>query len=77
MRWFVVLGLLSAAFGTSSSASAADLGGDRRVSLKDEAPFAPPFTWTGAYVGAQIGWGWADTDARSHTTFRYALLPAA
>ncbi|MBU2532218.1 MAG: porin family protein [Alphaproteobacteria bacterium] len=64
MRWFVVLGLLCAAF--SSSATAADLGGDYRGSykdsFKDDVPYVAPFTWTGAYVGLQGGYAWGDAD---------------
>lgn len=61
MRLLVVFGLLFALF--VSTASAADLGGDKRVSIKDEPAYIPQFSWTGAYVGAQIGYGWADTEA--------------
>lgn len=61
MRWLVALGFVFAAL--SGPASAADLGGDNRVSFKDEAPFNPRFNWTGGYIGAQLGYGWADTDA--------------
>lgn len=63
MRFIVVFGLLLAVF--NSSASAADLGGDNKVSLKDEPPYMARFNWTGAYAGAQVGYGWADTDASS------------
>ena len=61
MRLLVVFALLVAALGTA--ASAADLGGDNRISLKDEPPYISRFNWTGAYAGAQVGYGWADTEA--------------
>jgi outer membrane immunogenic protein len=39
---------------------AADLGG--RPSYKDEPDYgAPRYLWTGLYVGAQAGYGWADS----------------
>ena len=66
MRLFVILGFLVAAVGTP--AVAADLGGGSKSSLKDEMPYAPRFNWTGAYAGAQVGYGWADTDAQSGMT---------
>lgn len=45
------------------AAVAADLGGGPPVyrSIKD-APYVRPFTWSGLYVGAHIGYGWTDTD---------------
>lgn len=59
-----VLGSLSVA-----SASAADLGPYRQGSIKDAPPppmvYARPFSWTGLYVGAQVGYGWGTTDAKS------------
>lgn len=67
MRWFVLIGFLLATL--SMPVVAADLGGAGKGSLKDEAPYTPPrFNWTGAYVGGQIGYGWADTDADSGPT---------
>lgn len=40
---------------------AADLGG-RYPSMKDEPDYGPPrYLWTGFYIGAQAGYGWADT----------------
>ena len=55
----LVLGLLSTA------AVAADLGPSRRGSIKDEPVYARPFSWTGLYVGAQIGYAWGTVDAKS------------
>ena len=60
MRFLVVFILLLAAVGTS--ASAADLGGDNKISLKDEPRYLSRFNWTGAYGGVQLGYGWADTE---------------
>jgi outer membrane immunogenic protein len=62
-RWIAVFGMALATCG--APALAADLGGAPPVSLKDEMTYAPPFSWTGGYAGLQIGYGWADTDARS------------
>ncbi len=56
-------GLMSA-----GAASAADLGPYRRGSVKDAPPpvaYSRPFSWTGLYVGAQVGYGWGNTDASS------------
>jgi outer membrane immunogenic protein len=45
------------------AASAADLG---RPAYKAPPPAPPPpvpvFSWTGCYVGAQVGWGWGRKD---------------
>lgn len=52
----------------ATAASAADLGPYRQGSIKDAPPPAPyyrPFSWTGLYVGAQVGYGWGTTDAKS------------
>jgi outer membrane immunogenic protein len=52
----------------ATAATAADLGPYRGGSIKDgPAPiaYAPQYNWTGLYLGAQIGYGWGDTDASS------------
>ena len=59
-----------ATVGLITTASAADLGPARRGSIKDAPPpppvtYARPFSWTGLYVGAQVGYGWGTTDAKS------------
>jgi outer membrane immunogenic protein len=54
----LALGLLS------GSAVAADLGPYRPPgSIKDfpEPVFVPPFSWTGFYIGAQVGHGWGES----------------
>jgi outer membrane immunogenic protein len=54
--------------GLVSTASAADLGQPRRGSIKDAPPppvaYVQPFSWTGLYVGAQVGYGWGTTDTK-------------
>ena len=58
-----------------SAADAADLG----RSLKDEPVYVAPFTWTGRYIGVNIGYGWGrgDTDVipLPDTDTFYDLLP--
>ena len=47
----------------STAALSADLGGPRyRSSLKDEPVYAQPFSWTGLYVGGQVGYVWGDAN---------------
>jgi outer membrane immunogenic protein len=52
-------------------AAAADLGGPRRGSIKDtrvvDAPvvYERPFSWSGLYIGAHVGYGWSDVDWQS------------
>ncbi len=65
MRFLVALSLLLAAMGTS--VGAADLGGDNKISLKDEPRYLSRFDWTGTYGGVQLGYGWADTEADTNS----------
>lgn len=45
------------------TALAADLGDGRRGHVREEPiPYQAPFTWTGFYVGAHLGYGWSDVD---------------
>ena len=44
------------------AALAADLGTFRQASIKDAPVYEPAFTWTGFYVGAQVGHGWGETE---------------
>jgi len=48
----------------SQAATAADLGGPPRRSVKDGPPpsYAPAFSWTGFFLGAHLGYGWSDLD---------------
>jgi len=61
----VVLAAIASA-GLAHTAVAADLGGlpPRRGSLKDAAPvvYERAFSWTGLYIGANVGYGWSDVD---------------
>jgi outer membrane immunogenic protein len=63
--------LIAGTTGFVGAAAAADLGPYRGGSIKDApAPVAygRPFSWTGLYVGAQVGYGWGTTDASSGPT---------
>ena len=60
MKKLLLLGTALVAF--APAGLAADLGTYRQGSIKDEPVYAPAFTWTGFYVGAQVGHGWGDTE---------------
>jgi outer membrane immunogenic protein len=51
---------------TMSQANAADMYG--RGSFKD-GPIAPVFSWTGFYIGANVGYGFSDEYANRHLVF--------
>ena len=66
-----LLGLVAGAT-LAQGALAADLGGGPRRSVKDEGlPYVVPFTWTGLYIGAHVGYGWSDLD------WQFELSPIA
>jgi outer membrane immunogenic protein len=44
------------------AAAAADLGTPRRPVYDEPLPHAPAFTWTGLYIGANVGYGWSNSD---------------
>ena len=62
MKKLLLLGTALVAF--ADAGLAADLGPYRPGSIKDEPVpiYAPVFSWTGFYVGAQVGYGWGDSD---------------
>ena len=51
MKKFILAGVFGAVLTVSAPANAADLG------LVYGAP-VPVFSWTGCYIGSNIGWGW-------------------
>jgi outer membrane immunogenic protein len=60
-KWMARTAAWGAALLISTSAFAADLGGrPYRGSIKDEPVYAPAFSWTGLYVGANVGYGWGE-----------------
>ena len=60
----VLLAIAASGLLLSQAATAADLGGPPRRSIKDAPPpsYAPAFSWTGFYLGAHLGYGWSDLD---------------
>ena len=56
--WGSNLAISESVTGDGGATEAEGLFGDLG-SPKPVAPVAPVFDWTGPYVGAQLGWGWA------------------
>ncbi|HEX2136948.1 MAG TPA: outer membrane protein [Microvirga sp.] len=63
MKKLLLAGVAAAGLMTAGAASAADLPA-RTAPMAPAPTFAavPVFTWTGFYVGAQVGYGWGDND---------------
>ncbi|MGE0629387.1 MAG: outer membrane protein [Hyphomicrobiaceae bacterium] len=64
LRKFVALVAVVTASMTGgiSAVSAADLGGARYGSLKDDPVYERRATWTGFYLGAHVGYSWGGVD---------------
>jgi outer membrane immunogenic protein len=63
MRKLAVALLAGVSFGVVTVASAADMPARMRTKAPVAPAFAPiPFTWSGFYVGGNLGWGWTDGD---------------
>ena len=78
MRRYSLTLLAAAAIGlaTIELASAADLGPVRRAPAQAPAVYAPPpppFSWTGFYIGGNLGVAWTDGDRAM--TLATALVP--
>lgn len=63
MRCVVIPSLAAAGLsvGLTAAASAADLG-PVPAPVYTKAPIAVPYTWTGFYVGGNVGYGWGKSD---------------
>ena len=59
----MIIGAVSAV-AMATSAFAADIYRDDAGSLKDS--YAPGFSWTGFYLGANVGYAWGDVDISSN-----------
>jgi outer membrane immunogenic protein len=55
IAWLATAALATVAL--AGAAQAADL--PRKAPV---APYAAPFSWTGFYIGAHVGWGWSKTE---------------
>ncbi len=74
MHSFAGWAAAAALLALTGATHAADLGGGY-PSYKDETPYGGQVLWSGAYVGAQLGYAWSDVDARdtnSVNTDRYS-----
>lgn len=82
MRKVVLVALcfsaVTAGFSGGAQVSAADLGDWRSDrSYKDEPVYVPryPFSWTGFYVGANVGYGFGDSSSFADTGEGFAIHP--
>jgi len=71
MKKLLLASVAGVALIAGGSANAADLG---RPVYKAPPPVAAPapipvFSWTGCYVGAQVGWGWGRKDVNAADVF--------
>ena len=62
---------------TSAAVTAADLPRQQPVYNEPALVPAPYFTWTGFYIGANLGWGWPTVPAPSPLARTAAPIPAA
>jgi hypothetical protein len=73
-RYFV---MSAAALGLSIAvASAADLGAPAPVPIYTKAPVAAPWSWTGFYIGGDVGAKWGD-DKWTATSLRDTAAPVS
>jgi outer membrane immunogenic protein len=68
-----ILALIPAVIGLAGTASAADLG-HRRALPPAPVLMAPAFTWTGLYVGGQLGYMWGKDITKEFLTFPYMFV---
>src|SRR3954451_16412197 len=57
----------TASIGLSAAAHAADLPRAAPPAYAPPVYAAPVFTWSGFYIGGQVGYGWSDFDFRDPT----------